>query len=117
MRFLSRARLSVGGPSASWDASVVVAAHGSSWVWAGTARPMASRIVVLGATGHTGRLVSEALVALGERPVLAGRSPTRLTELADRLGGLETRVADTSSPGTVFGVVGDGDVLVSLVGP
>src|SRR5829696_1327217 len=78
---------------------------------------MAERIVVLGATGYTGRLVAEALVALGERPVLAGRSADRLGELADRLGGLETQVADTSRPSTVFGVIGDGDVLVSLVGP
>ena len=35
---------------------------------------MPARIVVFGATGYTGRLTAERLVALGERPVLAGRS-------------------------------------------
>jgi len=32
------------------------------------------RIVVFGATGYTGRLIAERLVAQGVRPVLAGRS-------------------------------------------
>ena len=38
---------------------------------------MPSRIVVFGATGYTGRLTAEQLVAQGERPVLAGRSEAR----------------------------------------
>src|SRR4051812_44176368 len=78
---------------------------------------MASRIVVFGATGYTGHLVAEALVARGERPVLAGRSATKLDQLASRLGGLETAVADVARPGTVFDLLDQGDVLVSLVGP
>ena len=60
---------------------------------------MPSRIVVFGATGYTGRLTAERLVAQGERPVLAGRSEERLAELAERLGGLEHRVADVGAPG------------------
>ena len=39
---------------------------------------MPARIVIFGATGYTGRLVAERLVAQGERPVLAGRSEERL---------------------------------------
>ena len=35
---------------------------------------MPARIVVFGATGYTGRLTAERLVAQGERPLLAGRS-------------------------------------------
>src|SRR5215217_3205628 len=80
-------------------------------------RSMAPRIVVFGATGYTGRLVAEQLVARGERPILAGRSAGRLDELAGRLGGLETRVADVARPATVFDLVSEGDVLVSTVGP
>jgi short subunit dehydrogenase-like uncharacterized protein len=57
---------------------------------------MPSRIVVFGATGYTGRKTAEALVARGERPVLAGRSADRLADLAERLGGLETAVADVA---------------------
>jgi short subunit dehydrogenase-like uncharacterized protein len=78
---------------------------------------MASRIVVFGTTGYTGTLVAERLVALGERPVLAGRSAARLDPLAERLGGLETRLADVARPGTVFDLLGEGDVIASTVGP
>jgi short subunit dehydrogenase-like uncharacterized protein len=78
---------------------------------------MASTIVVFGATGYTGRLTAERLVAQGERPVLAGRSAERLGELAERLGGLEVRQADALRRNGVFDLVGDADVLVATVGP
>jgi short subunit dehydrogenase-like uncharacterized protein len=78
---------------------------------------MPSRIVVFGATGYTGRLTAERLVAQGERPLLAGRSESRLRELAERLDGLEWRVADVERPETVGALVGRGDVLLSTVGP
>src|SRR5262245_58687435 len=75
------------------------------------------RIVVFGATGYTGRLVAERLVAAGVRPVLAGRDDARLSELASSLGGLETAHADAMRQNSVFDLVGAGDVLVSTVGP
>jgi short subunit dehydrogenase-like uncharacterized protein len=75
------------------------------------------RIVVFGATGYTGRLVAERLVAQGAKPVLAGRDDARLSELAARLGGLETAHADAMRQNSVFDLVGSGDVLVSTVGP
>jgi short subunit dehydrogenase-like uncharacterized protein len=79
---------------------------------------VAGRIVVFGATGYTGRLVSHALVDRGARPVLAGRNVDSLKELADELGGeLETRGADVQRPETVRALVERGDVLVSTVGP
>ena len=78
---------------------------------------MSSRIVVFGATGYTGRLVAERLVARGERPVLAGRDERRLAELSERLGGLETVKADAMRRNSVFSAVGPGDVLISTVGP
>src|SRR2546423_1314041 len=76
-----------------------------------------SRIVVFGATGYTGRLVVEALVARGARPVLAARNVERLRALGDELGGLEIAVADVSRPDTVRALVERGDVLVTTVGP
>src|SRR5256885_5035737 len=78
---------------------------------------MSARIVVFGATGYTGRLVSEALVGRGAKPVLAGRSRDRLAELAAELGGLEVAVADVSDPASVRALVDLGDVLVTTVGP
>jgi short subunit dehydrogenase-like uncharacterized protein len=49
--------------------------------------------------------------------VLVGRSKERLAPLAARLGGLETAQADVARSNSVFALVGEGDVLVSTVGP
>lgn len=78
---------------------------------------MAGRIVLLGATGYTGRLVASSLVEIGERPLLAGRDPDRLASLAGSLGGLETTTADVRRPDTVRALLEAGDVLISTVGP
>jgi short subunit dehydrogenase-like uncharacterized protein len=78
---------------------------------------MTSRIVLLGATGYTGALTAEALVARGARPVLAGRNPDKLAALADRLGGLDTARADVADPAAVRRLLEPGDVLVTTVGP
>ena len=78
---------------------------------------MAGRIIVFGATGYTGRLVAERLAGAGERPVLAGRSPERLSALAAELGGLETAHGDVMRSNSVFSLVEEGDVLVTTVGP
>lgn len=76
------------------------------------------RIVLLGATGHTGRLTAEALVRRGVRPLLAGRDPARLTALAESFSSdLEVAVADVNRPGSVSRILADGDILVSTVGP
>jgi short subunit dehydrogenase-like uncharacterized protein len=78
---------------------------------------MASRIVVFGATGYTGELIASRLAASGARPVLAGRSEQRLSELAARLGDLEFVRADAMRQNAVFDLVGPDDVLISTVGP
>jgi short subunit dehydrogenase-like uncharacterized protein len=78
---------------------------------------MAGRTVLFGATGYTGRLTAEAMVARGDRPVLAGRNAARLAELAHDLGGLETATADVDRPRSVRALIDRGDVLVTTVGP
>ena len=84
---------------------------------------MASRIVLYGATGYTGTLTAQALVADGVRVVLAGRDQGRLSALAARLaqadGGTEpeTAVVDAERPGPLRDLLGPGDVLVSTAGP
>ncbi len=79
---------------------------------------MPGRIVLFGATGYTGRLTAEALVARGAGPVLAGRDRGRLEAQAAALGGgLETAVADVADPASVRALVGEGDVMLSTVGP
>ena len=52
------------------------------------------RIVLFGASGYTGGRVAAAMVARGLRPLLLGRDQSKLTALAERLGGLETAYAD-----------------------
>jgi short subunit dehydrogenase-like uncharacterized protein len=77
-----------------------------------------ARIVLFGATGYTGRLTAEALVARGAKPLLAARNAGKLQALAGELGGdLETASADVASPASVAALVAKGDVLVSTVGP
>jgi short subunit dehydrogenase-like uncharacterized protein len=80
-----------------------------------------ARIVLFGATGHTGGRTAQALADRGARPVLAGRDPGRLEPLASRLGGpagpLETATADVTDAASVRALVGRGDVLVTTVGP
>ncbi|MBH0779214.1 saccharopine dehydrogenase family protein [Nocardia bovistercoris] len=76
-----------------------------------------SKIVVFGATGFTGRLTTEALLAAGAAPVLAARDATALAKLATELGGADTAVADVREPTSVRALLGRGDVLVTTVGP
>jgi short subunit dehydrogenase-like uncharacterized protein len=79
---------------------------------------VAARTVLFGATGYTGRLVAEAMVERGVKPVLAARSRDKLEALAEELGGgLDTAVADVSDPPSVAALVERGDVLVTTVGP
>src|SRR6187397_1657786 len=79
---------------------------------------MPSRIVVFGATGYTGELIASRLAAAGASPVLAGRSESKLSALAERLGGLEYVRADAMRQNTVFDLVASAeDVLISTVGP
>jgi short subunit dehydrogenase-like uncharacterized protein len=79
---------------------------------------MPGRIVLLGATGYTGRLTAQAMVARGMTPVLAARNLDRMQALVGELGAdLETAVADIARPQAVRGLVERGDVLVSTVGP
>jgi short subunit dehydrogenase-like uncharacterized protein len=81
------------------------------------ASPAPGRIVVLGASGFTGRLLARSLASQGLRPVLAGRTPAKIEALAAELGGLETARADSSDPDSVRALVGTGDVLATTVGP
>ncbi|MEV7193590.1 SDR family oxidoreductase [Streptomyces sp. NPDC093510] len=50
-----------------------------------------ARVLVVGATGVLGGLTARALVERGARVALAGRSPVRLSALAQDLGGVPAR--------------------------
>ena len=76
-----------------------------------------ARVVVLGASGYTGRLLAKSLVARGIKPVLAGRSLDKLRPLAAELGGLEIVLANATVPQSMAKLLGPGDVLATTVGP
>jgi len=76
------------------------------------------RIVLLGATGFTGRRVLRELIARGEKPTLVGRSRAKMLALADRLHtDLDVVEADATSTADLTRIVEPTDVVVSTVGP
>ena len=76
-----------------------------------------ARIVVLGATGYTGRLVVDALNDQKLRPVLAGRNKEKLEALARKYDGLEWVEVDASKQTHLQSMLVENDVLITLVGP
>lgn len=76
-----------------------------------------SRVLLFGATGYTGRLTAEAMLRRGLAPVLVGRSADRLAGLAAELDHGSTTVADADDPAGLAGLLREGDVLVTTVGP
>ena len=76
------------------------------------------RIVLLGATGYTGRRVLRELLARGEAPTLVGRSRAKMQAVAGRLGGdLPVIEVDVTSTADVTPLFGGEDVVISTVGP
>lgn len=86
---------------------------------------MTGRVIVLGATGFTGRLVAEVSTRAGLAPVLAARHPDALTALVAELApmapfGKEPTMqsADVADAASVRALIsGPDDVLVTTVGP
>lgn len=78
-----------------------------------------STIIVYGATGLTGGLTAEALIARGQRPLLGGRDANKLRATAARLGLTEQSLvlADATRPPEIARMVERADVLVSCAGP
>jgi len=76
-----------------------------------------NRIVLVGATGYTGRLVAREL-ARGDAPfLLTARDGGRLTALAAQLGGAATAVVDVRRRESLDAVLRPGDVVASTAGP
>ncbi|CQD20155.1 saccharopine dehydrogenase [Mycobacterium lentiflavum] len=76
-----------------------------------------ARIVLLGATGFTGRLIAQRLAAGSTETVLAGRSARALAAMADELGGrCKTATVRLDDPATLTELLEPMDVLVTTVG-
>lgn len=80
-----------------------------------------ARIVVLGASGATGRLIVPALARRGHDVVAAGRSHDRVVAAldvgADGDGAVEPRGIDLTEPAQVRELIAGADAVVTAVGP
>ena len=80
-------------------------------------------IVIYGASGFTGRLVAEYMVAqkgLGLRWAMAGRNLDKLAQLRDEIGApgdTPLVVADAADPASIDAMVGSARCVCTLVGP
>ncbi len=75
-------------------------------------------LVVIGATGYTGRLVARQARDSRRPFVVAARKPDKLEELAAELGKLATpRVVDVTDRESLASLLIDGDVVINCAGP
>ena len=76
-----------------------------------------SDIVLLGATGFTGRLTARALTQQGASFAIAGRGRAKLEALSAELGGPPIRVVQPGDAGALARALEDAAVLITCVGP
>ena len=75
-------------------------------------------IVLYGATGYTGRLVTDELVRRGLDFALAGRNPEKLARLSEERGeGAPVRTAQVDDPRSLRAMLEDCDVVINCAGP
>jgi len=72
--------------------------------------------MVYGANGYTGELVAKLATQRGERPVLAGRSPSKIEPLADRLGCAHA-IVDLADATGLRAALADVQVVAHCAGP
>lgn len=77
---------------------------------------MSDSLLLYGATGYTGKIITTQLVALGLRPILCGRSSAKLAALAEPLG-LPYRVARLDDPAGLERALQDIGVVLHAAGP
>ncbi|MEY4550036.1 MAG: hypothetical protein RL685_6231 [Pseudomonadota bacterium] len=77
---------------------------------------MANAALVYGATGFTGRLIIDAALKVGLRPILAGRQRQRLEPLARALG-LEFRAAELAASSQLQDALSGIAVVLNAAGP
>ncbi len=79
-------------------------------------RLVSKQWILYGAYGETGQFISTHAVALGLQPILAGRDPVRLTELANKLG-LEHRVTMLDDPDQLDALLADATLVINCASP
>lgn len=79
--------------------------------------PSPERVLVYGATGHTGRFVVDELLRRGLAPVLAGRSSARLAALAARHAALDRVAVGLDDPDLLRRSIAGVGAVVNCAGP
>jgi hypothetical protein len=74
-------------------------------------------VAVFGAYGHTGRFVVAELLGRGYAPVLSGRDPGRLKELAVSASGADVRPASVDDPASLDRALAGAAAVVNCAGP
>jgi short subunit dehydrogenase-like uncharacterized protein len=77
---------------------------------------MMTSMLIYGATGYTGELISREAVRRGLRPVVAGRNGIKVARLADELR-VEGRVFDLSDSEGTRGALAGVSVVLNVAGP
>ena len=78
---------------------------------------MCERVLVYGASGHTGRFVVDELLRRGLTPVPAGRDKDRLTGGSGRYAGLDRRVVALDDHELLRRAIDGASVVVNCAGP
>ena len=77
---------------------------------------MSAAVLIYGASGYSGRLILERALALGLRPILAGRDETTLAPVAERHG-LAYRIASLHDAPLLEHALRDVGVVLNTAGP
>src|SRR5215470_16168250 len=77
---------------------------------------MSDPLLIYGATGFTGRLMTRAALERGLRPLLGGRDESKLAAMADPLG-LEYRAVSLADPNRLERALHDVRVVLHSAGP
>ncbi len=74
-------------------------------------------VAVVGATGHTGRFVVAEILARGLTPILIGRDPGRLEEVAASIPGQDRRVVAMDEPASLDVALAGAGAVINCAGP
>lgn len=72
--------------------------------------------MIYGANGFSGSLLAEEAVKKGMKPILAGRSESKISNLAKKLN-LEYRIFEVFERDKVYSALSDVDILFNIAGP
>ena len=77
---------------------------------------MKSGFMIYGASGYTGKLISQYAKSLNLSPIIAGRNPQKVSDLAEKLG-FQSRVFSLTDVDAVANAIADVKVVLHCAGP